>query len=83
MRAEDLFCGCGGLSLGFQEAGFDVVLGVDSSPSPHCIALVNSTAIYEHKITLYRMRQYSQSIEVKTISAKYRAILGPAPYHLR
>ena len=30
MRAVDLFCGCGGLSLGFQEAGFEVVLGVDS-----------------------------------------------------
>ena len=25
----DLFCGCGGLSLGFEKAGFDVLLGVD------------------------------------------------------
>ena len=25
----DLFCGCGGISLGFQDAGFDVRLGVD------------------------------------------------------
>jgi DNA (cytosine-5)-methyltransferase 1 len=25
----DLFCGCGGLSHGFIEAGFDVVLGID------------------------------------------------------
>ena len=25
----DLFCGCGGLSYGFIEAGFDVVLGID------------------------------------------------------
>lgn len=26
----DLFCGCGGLSLGFKDAGFGVVLGVDN-----------------------------------------------------
>lgn len=25
----DLFCGCGGLSLGFEKAGYDVLLGVD------------------------------------------------------
>lgn len=28
--AVDLFCGCGGLSLGLAAAGFDVVAGVDS-----------------------------------------------------
>src|SRR4051794_10847422 len=27
--AADLFCGAGGLSLGLQSAGFDVVLAVD------------------------------------------------------
>lgn len=25
----DLFCGCGGLSKGYEQAGFDVILGVD------------------------------------------------------
>lgn len=25
----DLFCGCGGMSLGFEQAGFDVLLGID------------------------------------------------------
>ena len=28
--AVDLFCGAGGLSLGLQEAGFDVVMGIDA-----------------------------------------------------
>lgn len=30
MRVVDLFCGCGGLSLGFQKAGLDVVAGFDN-----------------------------------------------------
>ena len=29
-NAIDLFCGCGGLSLGFESAGFNVLLGIDS-----------------------------------------------------
>ncbi|MFL0245586.1 DNA cytosine methyltransferase [Candidatus Clostridium stratigraminis] len=39
----DLFCGCGGLSLGFIKAGFNVVLGVD-----HDEAALN-TYSYNHK----------------------------------
>ncbi len=30
MRVIDLFCGCGGLSLGFQRAGFEIVAAFDN-----------------------------------------------------
>lgn len=30
MRVIDLFCGCGGLSLGFEKAGFDVIAAFDN-----------------------------------------------------
>ena len=29
MRVVDLFCGCGGMSLGFEKAGFDIVAAFD------------------------------------------------------
>lgn len=32
-KVIDLFCGCGGLSKGFLDAGFDVILGVDNDKS--------------------------------------------------
>jgi DNA (cytosine-5)-methyltransferase 1 len=31
----DLFCGCGGFSLGFQRAGFEIIGGVEIDPEAH------------------------------------------------
>lgn len=33
MNVIDLFCGCGGLSLGFEQAGYTTLLGVDNDKS--------------------------------------------------
>jgi DNA (cytosine-5)-methyltransferase 1 len=32
LTAVDLFCGCGGLSLGFQQAGIEILAGIDNWP---------------------------------------------------
>ena len=46
MKAVDLFAGCGGLSLGFQKQGFDVVAAFDAwAPAVKCYA-----ANFDHPI---------------------------------
>ena len=42
-NAIDLFCGAGGLSLGFQQAGFNIIVGVDNEQA----AL--DTFVFNHK----------------------------------
>ena len=35
MRLLDLFCGAGGAAMGYHQAGFDEIVGVDIKPQPH------------------------------------------------
>ena len=32
LSAVDIFCGCGDLSEGFSQAGFEIILGIDTNP---------------------------------------------------
>ncbi|MBK6448653.1 MAG: DNA cytosine methyltransferase [Saprospiraceae bacterium] len=59
----ELFCGCGGTSMGFEMAGFEVVLGCDiHTPSiqtfkanhPNCSTILGDVK----KLTLTRLRNY-------------------------
>ena len=43
MRAVDLFCGCGGLSLGFEKAGMDIVAAFDNWPDALAVYRLNFT----------------------------------------
>lgn len=40
-KCLDLFCGAGGMSLGFEEAGFDIVAGVELDPVHSNVHLYN------------------------------------------
>ena len=43
IRVVDLFCGCGGLSLGFEKAGFDIVAAFDNWPEAINVYRANFT----------------------------------------
>ena len=59
MIAIDLFSGCGGFSFGFQQAGFDVVLGVDNNK----IALQTFEHNHNNSKTMMSDLQSNQGIE--------------------
>lgn len=48
----DLFCGCGGLSLGFQMAGFNPVAGID----------FNAAAINTYKLNFTKAKALCKDI---------------------
>lgn len=61
MRVVDLFCGCGGLSLGFQKAGIDVVAGYDNwnpAIATHKYNFTNPV----HKIDLFDVESAAEHI---------------------
>lgn len=62
MRVTDLFCGCGGLSLGFIKAGFNIVSAYDNWP----VALETYRKNFGHKAAMLDLRDVDNS--VKTIS---------------
>lgn len=59
MRAVDLFCGCGGLSLGFETAGIDVVAGYDNWAP----AIATYTYNFSHPINQVDLFNVEQACE--------------------
>ncbi|MDE5757604.1 MAG: DNA cytosine methyltransferase, partial [Allobaculum sp.] len=73
MRLVDLFCGCGGMSLGFQNAGFDILAAFDNwKPA------VN---IYHNNFShpVYEMDLMSQNAEQIISNLKPDIIIGGPP----
>ena len=73
----DLFCGCGGLSLGFEQAGFDVLAGIDvwkDALVTYQANHTNSKAIQADLMTL-RPEEVSKTIGASSVDV----IIGGPP----
>lgn len=73
MRVVDLFCGCGGLSLGFQNAGFDIVAGFDNWKDAILIYSKN----FSHPVFEQDLSDIEQSVSIISQYAPDMIIGGP------
>lgn len=63
IRLVDLFCGCGGMSLGFQNAGFDIIAAYDNWESAVNIYKKN----FNHAV-------YNKDLNDETVNAEISAL---------
>ena len=73
MKVTDLFCGCGGLSLGFAMAGFDVVSAYDNWK----IALETYRLNFKHKAVMLDLKDTARSIDIISLDKPDMIIGGP------
>lgn len=74
MKVVDLFCGCGGLSLGFEMAGMDVVAAYDNWPAATAVYAAN----FNHPIkTVDLSDELSASEQIKQFNPDM--IIGGPP----
>ncbi len=73
MRVVDLFCGCGGLSLGFEKAGMDVVAAFDNWPDALAVYRNN----FSHPAVRADLANVSEAVEAIRPYAPDMIIGGP------
>lgn len=67
MRAIDLFCGCGGMSVGLQLAGFEIIAGIDIEQKYMATFAHNFGKQKAHRIDLSQMdpRDFMELFDLK------------------
>jgi DNA (cytosine-5)-methyltransferase 1 len=73
-RIADLFCGVGGLGLGFQKAGFPVVLGVDNWKEATKVYADN----FDHEVITHDLSKVEENIDILR-DRRINAIVGGPP----
>ena len=73
MRVVDLFCGCGGMTLGFEKAGFNVVAAFDKWEAALHVYNTN----FYHSAKFLDLSDVSHSIEIITALSPDMIIGGP------
>lgn len=74
MKTVDVFCGCGGMSLGFTQAGYDIKLSIDSWDKAINVYKDN----FDHEIDQMDLRDEKNAID-RLMSIKPEIIIGGPP----
>lgn len=74
MKVVDMFCGCGGLSLGFQKAGFKIIAALDNWDDAIAVYHTN----FKHPVIKQDLSNVDETVE---IISKYKPdmIIGGPP----
>lgn len=77
MNVVDLFAGCGGLSNGFEQAGFNILLGIDNDVD------ASKTFLLNHKNSKYLLKDIRKvthkDIKEKIGNSKVDVVIGGPP----
>lgn len=74
MKIVDLFCGCGGMSLGFMQAGYNVELSIDSWDK----AVQTYSNNFKHKVLQMDLTEEAPAIN-EVVKVKPDMIIGGPP----